>query len=107
MLWLLLPEARTYFVEVCPSLSQRFPLCAPPVRKRHNCSFNGKYRTRFYLGQESGQILWDCHHRSQMYRKYLFAILNQDIIKLLHQMSVDGLPSMDVLELQEHFECSS
>lgn len=42
-----------------------------------------------------------------MYTKYLFAILNQDIIELLHQMSVDGVPSMDVFKLQEHFESSS
>lgn len=55
-LWLLLPEARAYFAEVCPSLSQRFPLCVPPAGKQYNHSFNCEYRTSFYPGQESGHF---------------------------------------------------
>lgn len=39
--------------------------------------------------------------------KYLFAKLNQDIVKLPHQEAIDGFSWLDVLEFQEHIECSS
>lgn len=39
--------------------------------------------------------------------QYLFAILSQDVIKLPHQMVVDGLSGADVLEFQEHVKGSS
>lgn len=39
--------------------------------------------------------------------KYLFAKLNQDVIKFSHQVIVDGLSRSDVLEFEEHVKCSS
>lgn len=42
-----------------------------------------------------------------MYVRDLFAVLNQDIIKLPHQMTADGFSRMNMLEFQEHVECSS
>lgn len=39
--------------------------------------------------------------------QYLFAKLDQDVIKLSHQMVVDSFSGADVFEFQEHFECSS
>ena len=34
----------------------------------------------------------------------LFAVLQQDVVELLHHLRVDGLPGADVLELEQHVE---
>ena len=35
---------------------------------------------------------------------YLFLVLHEDVFKLLHHLSVDGLPGADVFEVKQHVE---
>lgn len=44
---------------------------------------------------------------SSIPRRYLFAKLKQDVGEFSHQVTVDGLPAVDVFELEEQLKGSA